>query len=40
MMNKMILDFEGNKIEKIEEFTLSLKNFTRLENIELNLNNN
>jgi hypothetical protein len=36
----MILRFEGNKIEKMEEFALSLKDFTRLENLELHLNMN
>ncbi len=39
-MNKMILNFEQNKIEKIEEFALSLKDFTRLEHLELLLTNN
>jgi hypothetical protein len=36
----MILDFEENKIEKMDEFTVSLKDFIKLENLELNLNNN
>jgi hypothetical protein len=36
----MILNFEGNKIEKMEEFAHSLKDFNRLENLELNLNKN
>jgi hypothetical protein len=40
LINKMILNFEQNKIEKIEEFALSLKDFTRLENLELRLNRN
>ncbi len=40
MLNKMILSFGGNKIEKMEEFALSLKDFTRLEHLELNLNSN
>ncbi len=40
VMNKMILNFGVNKIEKIEEFALSLKDFTRLEHLELSLNNN
>jgi hypothetical protein len=29
----MKLSFEGNKIEKMEEFALSLKDFTRLANL-------
>ncbi len=40
MINKMILYFEENKIEKMEDFALSLKDFTRLENLELYINNN
>jgi hypothetical protein len=38
--NVMILNFEENKIEKIEEFLLSLKDFNRLEILKLYLNNN
>ncbi len=37
MMNKMILHFEENKIDKIEDFALSFKEFNRLEHLELNL---
>jgi hypothetical protein len=40
MINKMILNFEENKIEKMEKFALSLNNFYRLESLELRLNNN
>ncbi len=36
----MILNFEQNKIEKIEEYVFSLNDFTRLESLELCLNNN
>ncbi len=40
MLNKMILCFKENRIKKMEEFTLSLKDFTGLEHLELNLNSN
>ncbi len=40
MINKIILNFEQNKIEKMEEFAFSYKDFTRLENLELYLSNN
>jgi hypothetical protein len=40
LINKMILNFEQNKIYNMEEFSLSLKDFPRLENLELYLNNN
>jgi hypothetical protein len=36
----MKLNFEGNKIEKIEEFLFSLKEFNRLKELELSLINN
>ncbi len=36
----MILNFEGNKIEKIKDFAISLKEFKRLENLELNMKKN
>ncbi len=40
VLNKMILDFRYNKIEKMEEFELSIKDFTRLEHLEINLSSN
>jgi hypothetical protein len=40
MIKCMTLDFGENKIEKIEEFALSLKEFNKLEYLELHLNNN
>ena len=36
----MILKFEGNKIENIEEFGLSLNNFHKLEKLEMHFDNN
>ncbi len=39
-MTNLQLDFAQNKIEKISEFTLSIKEFKRVEFLELNLNNN
>ncbi len=36
----MILNFKHNKIEKIEEFALSLNKFNRFEHQELNLYQN
>jgi hypothetical protein len=40
VITKMILYFGFNKIEKIDEFAVSLKDFTRLEILELHLQNN
>ncbi len=39
MVNEMILNFERNKIDNIDEFALSLKDFSRLENLELHFSN-
>ena len=36
----MKLEFRENKIDKMEEFAVSLKNFNKLLNLELYLNNN
>ena len=36
----MILKFKENKIENIEEFIVSLKDFSKLERLELYLNMN
>ncbi len=35
-----MLNFEKNKIENIEEFTNSLQEFNRVENLELSLSSN
>jgi hypothetical protein len=40
VVNKLILNFENNKIEKMKKLSLSLNEFARLEHLELNLNNN
>ena len=36
----MILEFSENKIIDIDEFAFSLKDFNKLELLEINLNNN
>ena len=36
----MTLWFSENKIDKIEEFAVALKDFNKLEKLELDLNNN
>jgi hypothetical protein len=36
----MKLEFSGNKIDKMEEFAVALKDFNKLEKLELYLNNN
>ena len=36
----MTLGFSGNKIDKMEEFAVALKDFNKLEKLELYLNKN